>query len=396
MKSPRYSLRCLAWWLAVFLTVLAADSAPAHPMLQNAMWIEIGPAKIAVRMEVSVRELCVVQGLPITLDGTVDEALAEDTAPRHAPYVLDHLEFQGDGKILSGKVVGIDPPSHVKQGGEGTDKSYFIYRLEYPLPAPAPGRFTLTQTMVKEFPSAPGVPWDLSYAFRCGTPAEPMKNYGVLPRDSRISFKADGSMATEEAGGRENPEALPPAQAGLMALWGALGLNTASRRDALRVALLALGTFAAGCALGTVGGFQGTVWILAGLAGVGVLLTSVDNIHRPGVPADRLRFILTAVFSLAAGLGGAHLAGLAAAGNGLSAVSPVKTVMNFALPAAVVFILASTVMLRLEKTLSPGGVRAVRQLLSLGCAVVGLLVLFRGLGINPGGYWVSRLSGQGR
>ncbi|MES2709194.1 MAG: hypothetical protein V4726_21540 [Verrucomicrobiota bacterium] len=377
---------------ALLLVWLAAGWAGAHPMLQNPLWIEITPRRLAVKLQVSVRELCVVQGLPITVEGTVDEGQAEDTAPRHSGYVLDHLEFRADGGLLTGRVLGIDPPERIKQGGEGTDNSHFTYRLEYPLSKPLATGLTLTQTMVKEFPSAPGVPWDLSYAFRCGTAANPMKSIGVLPRDTRISFRADGSMAAEErTAGSGKPDVLPPAQAGLMALWAALGLNAASRRDALRVAVSGGVAFAGGGAAAVFGGFQAPGFVLAALAGVGVLLTAVDNIHRPGAPPDRRRFLLAVLFSLAAGLASGHLA---KAAQSASAAVPAATAFSFALPAAVTFLLTAVVMLRLEKTLPPGGVRVTRQLLSLACAAVGLLVLFHGLGIRPWDYWVSGISGR--
>ncbi|RYD31977.1 MAG: hypothetical protein EOP86_16710 [Verrucomicrobiaceae bacterium] len=109
---PAMAAAVLAWLL------LAAGTARAHPMLQNPLWIEITPQHLTIKLQVSVRELCVVQGVPITLDGTVDEAQAEDAAPRHSPYLLDHLDLRADGNSLTGKVLGIDPPPVIKQGGE--------------------------------------------------------------------------------------------------------------------------------------------------------------------------------------------------------------------------------------------------------------------------------------
>ena len=98
-----------------------------------------------------------------------------------------------------------------------------------------------------------------------------------------------------------------------------------------------------------------------------------DGIHRPGVAADVRRFVLAVLFSLAAGVGAGARAQViqASTGMGVPAVAA-----SFALPPAVVFVLTAAVMLRLEKSLSPTGLRAVRQLLSLACAGAGLLVLF--------------------
>lgn len=397
--------------LAVFLiAVLLTGKAAAHPMIQNAMWIVLTPERVEVRMTVSVRELCVVQGLPLAADGSVDPGVAEDTAPRHRDYVLDHLELRGDDRLLTGKVTAIDPPSKILAGSEGTDRSFFTYHLDYPLPAPPPGRFSLRQTMVKEFPSAPGVPWDLSYAYRCGTPSEPMKNYGVLPREISISFLPDASMVPDAAAVGETPGGVPPAQAGLMVLWAAFGFNAASRRDALRMAGVAAGAFILGAAGFAACRYSGPGWVLTGLAGVGILLTSVDNIHRPGVPADKRRLVLAGFFPLAAGYAAAQLAASATAagaaiaasgggnGTGLSNAgglpAEARAVAHLVLPAAVVFLLTSTVMLRLQRVVSPKALRAIRQWLSLLCAVLGLVILFHGLGIRPWDFWLNRLQGK--
>lgn len=370
--------------LAVLLIHLIslAGMAEAHPILQNAMWMEVTPERIAVRLEVSVRELCVVQGLPLSEDGSVDPDMAQDTAPRHAPYVLDHLDFQADGKGLAGRVTGIDSPSHIKPGAEGTDNSHFIYHIEYPLPVPPPVRITLTQTMVKEFPSAPGVPWDLSYAFRCGPPSNPMKNYGVLPRTSQIAFLTDGAMAVEQTSDPGTPDRLPPAQAALLALWAALGLNAASRRDALGIAGVAALSFFAGV-LAAKTGAELPHFVLAALAGAGVMLTSVDNIHRPGVPADARRYALAGIFSLAAGMS-------ATIQKTSPDATPSSSVGAFVLPAAVLFLLVTVVILQLRTNLSTDRIRGIRQLLSMACAVAGIIVLFHGLGIRPWDYWLGR------
>lgn len=368
--------------LLATLLLFPAGRADAHPILQNAMWMEVTPERIALRLEVSVRELCVVQGLPLSEDGSVDPDMAQDTAPRHSAYVLDHLNFQADGKTLAGNVTGIDAPSHIKPGAEGTDNSHFVYHIGYPLPVPPPARITLTQTMVREFPSAPGVPWDLSYAFRCGPPSNPMKNYGVLPRDSQISFLTDGAMAVEPAAEPGKPGRLPPAQAALLALWAALALNASSRRDALGIAGVAALSFFAGV-LAAKTGAELPHFVLAALAGAGVMLTSVDNIHRPGVPADGRRYLLAGFFSFAAGMSGALQ-------KTAPATALASTVGAFVLPAAVLFLLVTVVILKLRTNLPSNRIRSIRQLLSMACAVAGIIVLFHGLDIRPWDHWLGR------
>ena len=90
----------------------------AHPILQNPMWIEFTAEALEVRVDMSVRELIVVQGLPQDTDGMVDYDLALDLAPKHLPYLLEHLSFKADGKELKGEVVKVDPPKVIGKGLE--------------------------------------------------------------------------------------------------------------------------------------------------------------------------------------------------------------------------------------------------------------------------------------
>src|SRR5436190_5577414 len=109
--------RLLVLWL---LTIAGVQ---AHPILENAAWIESSPDHITVRLRVSVRELIVVQGLPVTADGRVDPIQAEDLAPKHAPYLLDHWHVRADGQPVTGSVVNIASPEKIGQGAEGPDQS---------------------------------------------------------------------------------------------------------------------------------------------------------------------------------------------------------------------------------------------------------------------------------
>src|SRR5262245_58858193 len=96
--------RLLVLWL---LTIAGAG---AHPVLVNQAWIESSPDHITVRLRVSVRELIVVQGLPVTADGRVDRIQAEDIAPKHSGYVLDHWHVKADGEPVKGTVTNLSPP----------------------------------------------------------------------------------------------------------------------------------------------------------------------------------------------------------------------------------------------------------------------------------------------
>jgi len=279
--------------LLLALLLLTLAGARGHPILQNAVWIAASPDRVTVTLHVSARELIVVQGLPVSGDGRVDPLEAEDYAPRHSGYVLDHFLLKADGKLLSGAVQGIKPPALFHEGLEGPDRSHFVWTIEYPLATP-PRVLSVAQTMCVEFPSSPGVPWDLSYAYRYGPHGETPWKFGVLVRDRELSFHTGFVSGGPEAGSIVRT----PRPATLLGLWivflaaCVLGSPPALPRRAPLV--LAVLTFAAGLAAGRhLPAIP--LWALQLLGGACAMLTAVDNIHRrPDAPSRHRRVLLGA------------------------------------------------------------------------------------------------------
>ena len=374
------------WLLGCWL--LLAGTGMAHPILQNPMWVEVAPDVLKVKIYVSVRELNVVQGLPIAGDGAVDTALAVETAPRHSGYVLDHLSFRADGNPLSGTVTAIEPPKEVGKGMEGPDRAHFVYRLEYPLAQP-PAQIALSHTMVQEFPSAPGVPWDLSYTYRFGPPGATPVEFGSITRGVEVVYKtgfaaAAGTVPTSVA-------ALPrwPTLAGVGLLGAALGLGAGQRRERIKLIFVIILSFVAGWGAGAIPGAKLPAFLASALSGIGVLLISVDNIHRPLAPFAFRRWVLAILFSLVAGL---------AAWTGENPTAP----PDFALFGTCLCLLGglahlgSSIAAHSATRAGPNRSEPKHpwiQLTSLLVCVGGLIVLLEGLGIRPWTYWFVRLTG---
>lgn len=148
--------------LLVFLSLLASASiASAHPLLQNAMWVQFEPTRVHVAVNVSVREIAVAQNLTAKDDG-FDSAALTAAAEKHRDYVLQHIQISADGRTLDGKVLQItDPPIFSEP-----EKTYYQYELEYLFAGPAPAKITVTQDMLREWPYALGTPWDVNYIVR--------------------------------------------------------------------------------------------------------------------------------------------------------------------------------------------------------------------------------------
>lgn len=380
-------------WLA-FCFLLAAPCARAHPILQNPIWIGVAPDRLQVKLYVSIRELNVVQGLPVAADGSVELGLAGETAPRHVSYVLDHLDFRADGNPLSGRLAKITPPEKVGIGVEAPDRAHFIFDLEYPVPAP-PARITFSHTMVKEFPSAPGVPWDLSYAYRFGPVGATPTQFGAVPRDLTVYYDTRFSLASNPVAAAGAASQVLPWRAFLcrFALLGAaLGLGLGGARAWGQGVAVTTGAAAAGMAAAAGTGWSIPAFLAAGLAGMGILLASVDNIHRPLAAPGWRRWMLMVAFPFAAGWAAWSLAGslgfssLHLSGLGLAGL------MGGMLAGGVVAAISAG---RTPPEPQGSGHRRypLIQLASLLVCAGGLILLMDALGLRPWAYWLERFGG---
>jgi len=377
------------WFMALALGL--AGPASAHPILQNPIWIEVAPDRLEVKLYVSMRELNVVQGLPIAADGSVDMAEAEEAAPRHTPYLLDHLFFKADGQLLQGQVEEVTPPKHVGKGVEGPDRAHFIYQIKYPMPLP-PARITFSQIMVKEFPSAPGVPWDLSYAYRFGPVGVAPVQFGALPRDTEVFYETPfpRTAGTEAKPAAATTPSSPRGPLTGLALLGlALGLGLASRTLMARTLGVVLTAFLAGWGIGYGVGLPMPSFLAAALAGIGILLVSVDNIHREAATQLTRRWLMAGIFPAAAGWAA------------WSATSAAPAFAPRLAGLSLLALLGATVVcsvLAMPRCAAPAqegstGKNGLVQAISLGVCLGGLVILCDGLGIRPWTYWLARLGG---
>lgn len=286
----------------LFLLLFTAVTARAHPILQNPLWIDPCPQSVTVYLDVSVRELNVVQNLPLGTDGGFDLSQAEEFAERHKDYVLDHFHVKADGKEIKGSVTTIVPPDmkNTRPALELPDNSRFRYVIHYPLPA-APAVLSFRQNMCVEFPSAPGVPWDLSYEYRYGAaPLESPLQYGPLRRDSDLTFNT-GYVGTAVAGTIVR-EPTPLSWAGLWLMFAAamaLGSSLTLRNCQVAAVLWMASYIGAEHLAVTI-----PVWLMALVSGACAILAAVDNIHGHGMELQpRRRVALLLIGSISFGMG---------------------------------------------------------------------------------------------
>jgi len=179
----------------LFLTLLGSTGiAGAHPLLQNALWVQFEPTRVHVAVNVSVREIAVAQGLTAN-DDNFDSAAVAAAAEKHREYVLQHLQFSANGRALAGRVVQVTDPPILSE----PERTFYQYELEYPFDGPTTGKVTTTQDMLREWPYAVGTPWDVNYIVRLKRSDSDEISTVLLPSRKPTDFSTGWETATAQA-----------------------------------------------------------------------------------------------------------------------------------------------------------------------------------------------------
>ena len=168
-------------FLALFLLALPAG---AHPLLQDAMWLVFSPERVRVAVNVSVKEITVAQAVTAAADGGYDGEELAAAAERHREYLVKHLEVRAGARTLVGRVVKVSPPPMFTSA----EKTFYQYEMEYPLEGARPRAVSLRHEMLREFPYAAGMAWDVSYVVRMKRDDSPEISTGLLRAGSAAEF----------------------------------------------------------------------------------------------------------------------------------------------------------------------------------------------------------------
>ena len=187
-------------FLALFLLALPAG---AHPLLQDAMWLVFSPERVRVAVNVSLKEITVAQTVQAAADGGYDAGELAAAAERHREYLVKHLEVRAGGRTLAGTVTKVSPPPMFTSA----EKTFYQYEMEYPLDGAKPRAVSLRHEMLREFPYAAGMAWDVSYVVRMKRDDSPDISTGLLRAGSAAEF----------ATGWDEPASSPPARGNLPA-----------------------------------------------------------------------------------------------------------------------------------------------------------------------------------
>jgi len=330
-----------AFWLAWAL------SAQAHPLSQEAMWVQFDPARVHVAVSVSLKEIGVAQSLAPGLNPNAATAALNRAVAQHGEYVLQHLTLSVGTNVLAGTVLGLQRPPIL---GE-PEQTFYQYELEYPWRGPPPGEVTFLNEMLKEHPYAVGAAWEVSYVIRAkrvdastATTWLLGRQPATIPTGYRIDSEVNSLTRTPVL--RAPVLASAPASSqwpgwrlfgeyfwhgirhiltGYDHLLFVAALVLATRRFWEMVQVIAAFTLAhtLTLALCVFGVCRLPAWVVEPVIALSIVFVALENLLRPHRAHSRLRLAVAFGFGLVHGLGFAGglltaMAGLPAAGTWLA------------------------------------------------------------------------------
>jgi HupE / UreJ protein len=300
--------------LFVFLLALsaAAGGAGAHPLIQETMWILSEPGHLRLAVNVSAREIGVAQGLEARDDGAIaDAARLAEAAQREGDYVRQHLRILADGREIPGQITKISPPPAFTSD----EKTIYQYELDFPITGPAPSKIAISQEMLREFPYAAGMAWDVSYAVRLKRAGSDEITTWLLrarqPLEFRWTAGQDGNPASRAAGGgwKTFREYLWHGMMHILTGYdhllfvGALVLAAVSFWDMVKVIAAFTLAHTITLALSVFDIFRLPPWVVEPVISLSIVFVALENVLWPRRSRSGMRLAIAFAFGLVHGLG---------------------------------------------------------------------------------------------
>jgi hypothetical protein len=161
-------MRCVAGvFFAIIVTWAWVGVCCAHPLVEDALDVVIGPQTITIEARVAMEQVFVVAGAG-GQSATPAKERWEELARGQADYVRQHLRVILDGVELKGSVSFISAPR------ESTGMA--AYRLEYPWAGPPPKGVRIEQTFLLDHDG-----WSASCVLRVRQSNEDQFQLALLP-----------------------------------------------------------------------------------------------------------------------------------------------------------------------------------------------------------------------
>ena len=304
-----------------------ALAAQGHPLLQDAMWVQFEPSDVRVAINVSLREICVVQNLSTNFNSDKFAAPSDGVLARQSDYVLAHLKVSAGNNLLSGVLVKfIRPPSI----GE-LEQTFFQYELVFPFTGPPLAEVTFENDMLNGLPYAIGTPWSVSYVIRAKRAGDNSATTWLLGYEQPATIPTgfeNSSLAVSQTpksqGWRTFCEYLRHGIMHILTGWdhllfvSALVLATRSFLEMIKVIAAFTMAHSLTLALSVFGIFRLPAYVVEPVIALSIVFVALENLFWPQRAHSRIRLAVAFGFGLVHGLGFAG--GLLDAMAGLPAI----------------------------------------------------------------------------
>ena len=169
-------LVCIVWYLLPI-------TIQAHPLMQDTMWLQFEPGLMRVAVNVSAREIQIVQGKP---SESIVGKFTNEQIQTHAQYVLEHIMIKASGNKLGGLLCLIQEPPTIQY----PDNTFYQFQYEYRLPLVNPTEVVLSQSMLQECQYSAGLAWSVSYIVRYKSNLDQVSRI-VLLTNYPVALKTD-------------------------------------------------------------------------------------------------------------------------------------------------------------------------------------------------------------
>jgi hydrogenase/urease accessory protein HupE len=299
----------------------------AHPLIQDAMWVQFETNQIRLAVNVSLQEISLAQHLSSNLDLLADDSAAAVILKNQGDYVLKHLTLSAGTNRLAGSVVKFTTPAEAG----APEQTFFQYELNYPFSGWQYPEVTFINNMLNGIRYAASTSWNVSYVIRAkqagaATATTWLLTYAqpaTIPTGWENTSPAVSPTPTSQ-GWRTFGEYLRHGIMHILTGWDHLlfvsALVIATRSFWEMVKVIAAFTLAHSLTLTlcVFGIFRLPSFVVEPVIALSIVFVALENLFRPQRARSRIRLAVAFGFGLVHGLGFAG--GLLDAMAGLPAI----------------------------------------------------------------------------
>ncbi len=315
--------------LAVALSsalLLWAAGAFAHPLLQDALRVELGD-ELEITIRASLRSAVLTSGAKPASGSFFTRQEVDRAIAAHAGYLLRHLRVRADERLLDGRVefASLSEAPGPIHATLDLERAFALYRFGYGAFPPG-ARLSLEQNVLADSAAAdstPGKPWVETFAVTLTSARQPARGVlarGLLTWEEGFDFdtRADGRDARSihdgqsRAGARPNGTFFSYLELGVFHIlrgWDHLlfvaALTLGARRLGELVKLVLAFTLAHSVTLtlAVLGWVALPAWLVEPTIALSIVVVSLGNVFRSVASSGALRLATAFGFGLVHGLG---------------------------------------------------------------------------------------------